>query len=161
MIHTIPNFIRNVDEIMAHINNHQHLFKVREGADAHESLVPGIHSKFKTLRSCAMSNDLISSIFRDSDFDPDLEDFYDFIQIQKYDPGDYIAIHHDAYSIRKLHLVTLTSSEVDGLVCEDSDHTLKKIYDRAGQYIEFPYEAVHYVSPVRDLRYSLVVGLSL
>ena len=79
-------------------------------------------------------------------------------QIQKYDPGDYIAIHRDAYSIRKLHLITLSDSEVDGLVCEDENHNLIKVFDKAGQYIDFPYDAAHYVSPVKHTRYSLVVA---
>ena len=158
MIKTIPNFIRNVPEIMALVKEHDHFFKPREGHDTHESLIPNVVSKFKTLKDSQMSKALIAAIFRDSEFDPDLIDFYNFIQIQKYDPNDYIAVHRDAYIIRKLHLITLTDSEVDGLVCEDENHDLVKIYDRAGQYIDFPYDAVHYVSPVKNLRYSLVVA---
>lgn len=158
MIKKIPNFIRNVDEIMSHVKKHDSLFRPREGDDKHESLIPNVCSKFKTLKDCSMSKELIESIFKDSDFDPDLRDFYNFIQIQKYEPGDYIAVHRDSYSIRKLHLVTLTSSDVDGLVCEDSNHELVKIFDLAGQYIDFPYDAAHYVSPVKNLRYSLVVA---
>lgn len=158
MIVTVPNFIRNIPDIMALVKEHDNLFKPREGQDSHESLVPNVCSKFKTLKDSQMSPQLISAIFADSNFDEDLKDFYNFIQIQKYDPGDYIAIHRDAYIIRKLHLITLTTSEVDGLVCEDENHNLVKIFDEAGQYIDFPYEAAHYVSPVKHLRYSLVVA---
>jgi hypothetical protein len=158
MIKTIPNFIRNIDEIMNLLKRHDSEFRPREGGDKHESLIPNVCSRFKTLKDCHMSHELKEAIFRDSDFDPDLKDFYNFIQVQKYDPGDYIAVHRDAYSIRKLHLITLTSSDVDGLVCEDSNHELVKIFDSAGQYIDFPYDAAHYVSPVKNLRYSLVVA---
>lgn len=158
MITTIPKFIRNVPDIMELIHEHDHLFAPREGDDTHESLIPGICSKFKTLKDSQMSKKLIDAIFADSDFDPDLKDFYNFIQIQRYDPGDYIAIHRDAYIIRKLHLITLTDSEIDGLVCEDENHDLIKIYDEAGQYIDFPYDSAHYVSPVKHTRYSLVVA---
>jgi hypothetical protein len=158
MIKLIPNFIKNVPELMEHIKAHDHLFMPREGQEAHESLIPNICSKFKTLKNSQMSREMINCIFKDSLFDPDLKDFYNFIQVQKYEPGDYIAVHRDSYSIRKLHLITLTSSEVDGLVCEDEDHSLVKIFDQAGQYIDFPYDAAHYVSPVKHLRYSIVVA---
>lgn len=158
MIRTIPNFIRNVTHIMELIGQHQAHFHPREGEDAHASIITGVTSKFKTLKEVNMSPALISAIFDEAGFDPMLRDFHDFIQIQKYDPGDMIAPHRDAYSIRKLHLITLTTSDCDGLICEDSDHSIKKIFDQAGQYIDFPYESAHWVDPVRDLRYSLVVG---
>jgi hypothetical protein len=158
MIKTIPDFLKNVDDIMVHIIMHDHLFTPREKSDKHESLIPGICSKFKTLKDNQMSESLIESIFADCLFPKDLKDTYAFIQIQRYDPGDYIAIHRDAYIVTKLHLITLTDSEVDGLVCEDENHELVKIFDKAGQYIDFPYDAAHYVSPVKKKRYSLVVA---
>ena len=105
-----------------------------------------------------MNKELIDAIFKDSDFEDDLKDFYSFIQIQKYDPGDFIAPHRDSYEIQKLHLLTLTSSDTDGLVCEDMQGGLQKIFDKAGQYIDFPYDAVHYVSPVKEKRYSMVIA---
>ena len=158
MIITIPNFIRNVDEIMFHVYNQGKKFIPRVGVDAHSSLIPGVHSQFKTLKTEFISGDMLEAIFADSDFDPKLKDTYSFIQIQKYDPGDYIAPHHDTHALRKIHLVTLTSSDSDGLVCEDVNHVLRTVYDRAGQYIDIPYDAAHYVSPVKNLRYSMVIG---
>lgn len=158
MIKTIPNFIRNVDEIMHLVRKHSHLFMPRSGKDTHASIIPGVYSRFKTLKSDNMSRELIDAVFKDCDFDSDLKDFYSFIQIQKYEPGDYIAPHRDSYDIQKLHLLTLTSSEVDGLVCEDMQGGLVKVFDKAGQYIDFPYDAVHYVSPVKHERYSMVVA---
>ena len=147
-----------MDDIMIHIIMHNDFFQPRENHDKHESLIPGICSKFKTLKDDKMSDMLKQAIFADADFPKDLKDTYAFIQIQRYDPGDYIAIHRDAYIVRKLHLITLTDSEVDGLVCEDENHDLVKIFDKAGQYIDFPYDAAHYVSPVKHQRYSLVVA---
>jgi hypothetical protein len=158
MIKTIPNFIRNVPDIIELINLHQEHFHPREGTDAHASFIPNLKSRFKTLKDNVMSKDLIDAIFADSDFSSDLKDFYDFIQIQKYDPGDFIVPHRDAYSIRKLHLITLTSSSCDGLMCETEDHGLEKVYDVAGQYIDFPYDSAHWVDPVKDIRYSLVIA---
>lgn len=158
MIKTIPNFIRNVDEITSLVEKHSHLFVPRSGKDTHASIIPGVYSKFKTLKSDYMSKELVDAIFKDSDFEDDLKDFYSFIQIQKYDPGDFIAPHRDSYEIQKLHLITLTSSDTDGLVCEDMQGGLQKIFDKAGQYIDFPYDAVHYVSPVKEKRYSMVVA---
>lgn len=158
MIETIPNFIRNTDEILSHIHSHLKLFKPRVGADAHESLIPGVCSKFKTLKCQDMSEEMKDAIFSDSLFDKDLKYLYEFIQIQRYEPGDFIAPHRDSYSIRKLHLITLTDSDVDGLICVNKNNEIEKIYDKAGQYINFPYDAVHWVDPVKYLRYSLVVA---
>jgi hypothetical protein len=104
-----------------------------------------------------MSKEMIDCVFADCDFDPDLRYMHEFIQVQKYDVGDAICPHRDSYSIRKLHLITLTDSDSDGLVCEDGDF-ISKIYDKAGQYIDFPYDAVHWVDPVKNTRYSMVIA---
>ena len=152
----IPNFLRNADEIIKHLDRHQHLFKPREGTDTHESIIPNLFSRFKTLKDCDMDAGLINVIFADNDFDPDLKDLYNFIQIQKYEPSDFIAPHKDVYSITKLHLVILTTSDSDGFVCEDGNGGLTKVYDKAGTYIDLDDE-YHWVDPVRDLRYSLVI----
>jgi len=158
MIKLIPNFIRNVPEIMSLLKEHDSLFKPREGEDAHESIIPGILSRFKTLKDVDMSSELKDAIFADCDFDQDLKYMYEFIQVQKYEKGDTIVPHRDSYHITKLHLITLTDSDCDGLVCEDTDKSIVKIFDKAGQYIDFPYDAVHWVDPVRDLRYSMVIA---
>ena len=157
-MNVIPNFLRNASEIIRELDNHQDKFYPRIGEDRHASIIPNLYSKFKTLKDKDMSKNLIDLIFADNDFDPDLKDLYNFIQIQKYDIGDYIIPHRDAYSITKLHLVTLTTSTIDGLVCETVDHDLIKIYDNAGQYIDFPYESYHWVDPVANTRYSMVIA---
>ena len=98
-------------------------------------------------------------VFDDSDFDPFLKSSYSFIQIQRYDPGDYIVPHYDVYqNLTKLHLATLTTSDIDALVLEDGDGGLVRVPDDAGQYIDFDNSLFHWVSPVVERRYSLVIG---
>lgn len=156
---TIPNFLRNSEEIVNIIErSHADKFKSREGEYAHEGYLPGIKSQFSTLHHTDMSEELITALFKDSEFDQETADMYSFIQIQRYMPGDYIVWHNDAYNIVKLHLVTLTSSEIDGL-CVAEDGKIFKVYDSAGQYIDFPYDAPHAVEVVKNIRYSLVIGM--
>lgn len=152
-----PNFLRNAEEILWHINTH-HLdeFHPREGGDVHTSIIPGLYSRFNTLKNNAMSPNLINTIFKDADFDELLKDTYNFIQIQQYLPGDWIVPHKDIYTITDLHLIILTTSDSDGLVVEDGKGGLQKIYDQAGTYINVG-DRYHWVNPVRDIRYSLVV----
>jgi hypothetical protein len=159
MIKTIPNFIRNAADIVAYVSTLDSLFTSREGEDSHAGFIPNVLSKFKTLKDEVMPDELKRLIFSDADWDDETREFWEFIQIQKYDIGDYIVPHRDAYRIRKLHLVTLTSSTLDGLVCETLNKELIFIPDKAGQYIDFPYSSAHYVSPVRELRYSIVIGI--
>ena len=155
----IPNFLRNANKIVALANEHHDLFVPRTGEDAHAGFIPGICSRFKTLKNESMTQELVTAIFADADWDEDTRDFWEFIQIQKYEPGDYIVPHRDSYRVRKLHLITLTSGKYDGLVSENDEQELVYIPDEAGQYVDFPYTAAHYVSPVRELRYSLVMGI--
>lgn len=114
-------------------------------------------SQFWTLTNEFMSDEQIDLIFAESNFDKDLKDVFQFIQIQWYMPGDFIIPHKDTYDVIKLHLVTLTHSNVDGLVCQDGD-TLRRVLDRRGQKIDFDYDAWHWVDPVQRNRYSLVIG---
>lgn len=157
----IPNFITNADSIVEECRNLSHAFKPRQMDDAHYGFIPNIPSRFCTLKNEDMPDSLFSKIFSSANqWDSDVINFWSFIQIQRYDIGDYIVPHRDAYFVKKLHLVTLTSSDKDGLICEDDDHILKFIPDKAGQYIDFRYDAVHFVSPVIDHpRYSIVVGM--
>lgn len=151
------NFLRNSADIVD-ICEKRGVFEPREGALAHGSIFP-FESKFSTWRNCNMDDEIIQMIFADADFDPDLKDLYDFIQIQRYEIGDWICPHVDNYDITKLHLITLTTSFADGLVTENENHQLVRIPDEAGSYLNFPYNAWHWVSPVIDhTRYSLVVG---
>ncbi len=153
----IPNFLRNSGEIVEFCEMRPDKFKPRIGADKHESIIPGLCSQFSTWHSKDMPDYIIDLIFEDADFDPFLKDTYSFIQIQRYLKGDYIVPHKDVYDITKLHLITLTHSNSDGLVCE-VDGKLEKFFDTPGSYIDFPRDAFHWVDPVYNTRYSLVVG---
>src|SRR5690606_35051199 len=107
----IPNFLRNAAEIVEICEFNANKFKPREGADKHESIIPGLCSRFCTWHSKDMPPWLIDIIFSDADFDPVLKDTHSFIQIQRYLPGEFIVPHKDIYDITKLHLITLTTSE--------------------------------------------------
>jgi len=154
----INNFIRNSADIIRLAEYQNNDFKPRVGVHKHESIIPGLCSRFKTLHSDNMSPRLIELIFEYSDFDSFLKDTFSFIQIQKYEKGDFIIPHKDIYDIQKLHLITLTTSDHDGLVIEDGNGGLVKIYDKAGTYIDFDNSLYHWVDPVEELRYSLVIG---
>jgi len=158
MLKVIPQFLRNADDILSWAKDLDSYFIPRVNDDAHAGFIPGVPSQFKTLKNEIMPDSMIKTIFSDADWDDDTKDFWEFIQIQKYEPGDYIVPHRDSYRVRKLHLITLTTSDYDGLVCED-EGKLIFIPDEAGQYVDFSYTAAHYVSPVRELRYSMVIGL--
>lgn len=105
-----------------------------------------------------MSSTLIDSIFAESDFSSEDRDLYSFIQIQYYDVGDYIVPHSDLYAITKLHLVVLTDSICDGF-CGVVDGCVYKVQDQAGTYIDFDSSCVHWVGPVCNKRWSLVIGV--
>lgn len=155
MITIRPNFLGNAKEIVHALQYYQDKFKPRIGPDVHESIIPGLRSDFSTLKDVDMDNYLIDLIFKDAHFDGYLKDTYNFIQIQRYLPGQFICPHKDVYSIVQLHLVVLTDSDTDGLTVQNGDG-LKTIYDMAGTYIDVG-DAYHWVNPVKNLRYSLVV----
>ncbi len=153
------NYVMNHEEIVRVLNETmQDKFKPRVGEDTHESIIPGLKSRFKTFKSKDMSDGFIDLLFSDCRFDSFLRDSFAFMQIQMYEPADFIVPHKDIYSIQKLHLVTLTSSEVDGLVIEDGNNGLIKIFDEAGRYIDADNSMFHWVDPVKDRRYSWVIA---
>lgn len=83
---------------------------------------------------------------------------YNFIQIQKYEIGEYILPHVDSYPL--FNLLTISSSNIDGLVLEDDNKIFKFIPDSAGNLVNVPKYRWHWVNPVRDkTRYSAVYGL--
>jgi len=83
---------------------------------------------------------------------------YDFIQIQKYEVGDYILPHKDCYPC--FGLLTLTTSDVDGIVIEQRDGKYKFFPDVTGNMLDVPKFRWHWVNPVREkTRYTAVYGL--
>ena len=160
-INIIPNFIRNAEQIVDHLQTfYSDKFEERTGESRHTGLIPNVYSRFSTLKDTRMERQLLELIFGDNDFDPDLKDLFSFIQIQRYlPPNDMIVPHVDVYGgITKLHLITLTSSEVDALIIEDGQGGLLRVPDVAGQYIDFDNSLVHWVDPVVEERYTLVIG---
>lgn len=84
---------------------------------------------------------------------------YSFIQIQKYEVGDYILPHKDAYPL--FNLVMLSTSSLDGLTVEQRDGEYKFYPDIAGTLIDIPKFRWHWVNPVREkTRYTAVFGLN-
>jgi len=83
---------------------------------------------------------------------------YDFIQIQKYEIGEYILPHKDSYPC--FGLVMLSTSEKDGLVVQQKDGSYKFYPDKAGTFVDVPKFSWHWVNPVREkTRYTAVYGL--
>lgn len=84
---------------------------------------------------------------------------YSFIQIQKYEIGEYILPHVDSYPL--FNLLTISSSNIDGLVLEGEDKIFRFIPDQAGNLVNVPKYRWHWVNPVREkTRYSAVYGLN-
>jgi hypothetical protein len=83
---------------------------------------------------------------------------YDFLQIQKYEIGDYILPHKDPYA--NFGLVMLSTSQLDGLVVEDRDKVYRFHPDVTGHFVDVPRYSWHWVNPVREkTRYTAVFGL--
>jgi hypothetical protein len=84
---------------------------------------------------------------------------FDFLQIQKYEIGDYILPHKDTYPC--FGLVMLSTSTLDGLVVEQMDGSYKFYQDKTGTFIDIPKFRWHWVNPVREkTRYTAVYGLT-
>lgn len=83
---------------------------------------------------------------------------YDFIQVQKYEKGEYILPHRDPYPC--FGLLILSTSEKDGIVIQQTDKTYKFFPDKAGTMLDVPKYSWHWVNPVQEkTRYSAVFGL--
>lgn len=83
---------------------------------------------------------------------------YDFLQIQKYEPGEYILPHKDPYPC--FGLVMLSDSDKNGLVVQQRDGTYKLYPDKLGTIIDIPKYTWHWVNPVQEkTRYTAVYGL--
>lgn len=150
MINVVQNKIKNHKDIIEYIES-------KPVKWFHRDLQTKLgKSNFYTLYKDNMDQELLDLIF--VNLDKKLKIINKFIQIQKYNPGDYILPHKDHVQlITKLHLFTLTTSDTDGLVCE-WENKYYFLPDRAGQYIDFPLFSWHWVNPVKHKRYSLVVG---
>jgi len=83
---------------------------------------------------------------------------YSFIQVQKYEIGDYILPHKDCYPL--FGLIMLSTSSIDGVTVEQRDGTYLTYPDVIGTRIDIPKYRYHWVNPVREkTRYTAVYGL--
>lgn len=123
-------------------------------------VTPTGKSKFQTLFWDEQRQDIplevkefLMKIFNISEKD------YSFIQIQKYEVGDYILPHKDTYPL--FNLVMLSTSSLDGVTVEQRDGTYKFFPDVTGTFIDIPKFRWHWVNPVREkTRYTAVFGLN-
>ncbi len=158
MLQIVTDFQRNAAEIVEYVKQ-PHIrsrFRPRVGDLSHAGFNK-YNSQFSSLLNEDMPAELIKMIFNGGKWDEDLRDFYQFIQIQRYLPGDYIVPHIDKYNIRKLHLVCLTTSDRDAFFAFEDDKMVR-VDDQAGTKIEFSYDAIHFVPTCTYERYSLVIA---
>lgn len=112
-------------------------------------------SSFKSL----MDNDIPCDIKRFVESKFEVEEFeYDFMQIQKYEIGEYILPHKDNYGFFKL--MNLSESKVDGIVIQDSENNNYNFFnDKYGQIHNIKAGEYHWVNPVTDkIRFTVVIG---
>jgi hypothetical protein len=117
-------------------------------------------SKFSTLFSDYTNDDIPLEIkqFLVKQFNITEKD-YNFLQIQKYEIGEYILPHKDSYPC--FGLLILSTSNTDGIVVQQQDGKYKFYKDEAGALINVPKFCWHWVNPVQEkTRYSAVYGLT-
>ena len=151
----VPGFQNKCSEIVAFCEKNDTMFNLRSGIDGHSGCLPQ-PSVFYSWKLDTLPEQFVTYIFDNGKWDNDIREFHHDIQIQRYLPGNYIVPHRDNYQIKKLHLVTLTEGPADSLVIGEPDGLIR-IPDKAGQKIESNFTYWHWVNPVIDKRYSLVV----
>jgi len=117
-------------------------------------------SQFSTLFSDYTNDDIPLEIkqFLVKQFNITEKD-YNFLQIQKYEIGEYILPHKDSYPC--FGLLILSTSNTDGIVVQQQDGKYKFYKDEAGALINVPKFCWHWVNPVQEkTRYSAVYGLT-
>jgi hypothetical protein len=151
-ISLVPDVIANYSEILQFVKDNNLKFKCRYTEEPFSNFIG--KSRFKTLTDSDMPHELKTMILKNT---PENEFDYSFIQIQRYEPGDYILPHKDNY-VSQLRLFNLTSSSVDGL-CIETEDRFTHVLDRSGQEIIFDPQAWHWINPVKKERFSLVIGV--
>ncbi len=77
-----------------------------------------------------------------------------YVQINRYDPGDYVLPHRDEF---QQGLYMLTTSEWNALIVQNAHGHAVRVPDRAGTYLTHDPRAWHWVDPVvDDTRYTIV-----
>ncbi|MEE1742600.1 2OG-Fe(II) oxygenase [Streptomyces sp. BE147] len=162
----IRNLVRNSSEIVRIAEMHRDLFEDYPSSAAAAARTPDRDpfdpyrdseyeddDRYHVLQANHMPADLLEAVVRGiADADSDLSRFY--VQINRYDRGDYVLPHRDKV---QQGLYMLTSSTKDGLVAQSSDGRMNFVGDRAGTLVLHDAAAWHWVDPVQDgPRYTLV-----
>lgn len=109
--------------------------------------------RYHTLQGGRMPDDLRRAVL-DGIVPPGGELSELYVQINRYDPGDYVLPHRDRL---QQGLYVLTTSDVDSLVVQNASGHAVRIPDRAGTHITHDPAAWHWVDPVIDeVRYTIV-----
>lgn len=147
------NVIKNHEAIVSYINTHNLIFTPRNYGDMlfQNAFGASVFSSLEDSNIPTELREMITSNFTEEEIIP-----IAFIQIQRYQAGEYILPHKDNY-LTQLRLFQLTDSEYNGLTLQEVDR-YKFYHDVAGSEIVFNRSAWHWVNPVRDLRYSMVIG---
>lgn len=154
----VNNVIKNNEDIIKYINSKDFIFDNREINEEKGLEFKDIFgsSRFSSLRSVNFDDTLYNLI--NSNFSESEQTVFDFMQIQRYQEGDYILPHRDNY-LSKLRLFQLSTNTLNGLTVQEKEG-YKFYEDIAGCEIKFNRNAYHWVNPTRgEVRYTLVIGL--
>ncbi|MGY2007121.1 hypothetical protein ACW9HC_09065 [Nocardia gipuzkoensis] len=156
--------VRNHAEIVALAERYRDLFEDHPATTSERSRAGGSFDPFRdseyedddryhTLQGARMPDDLRQAVL--DGIVPARTDITElYVQINRYDPGDYVLPHRDRL---QQGLYVLTTSNVDSLVVQDAAGRPVRLPDRAGNYITHDPAAWHWVDPVVDtLRYTIV-----
>ncbi|MFB7255369.1 2OG-Fe(II) oxygenase [Streptomyces nojiriensis] len=165
-LRVIRNVVRNCSEIVAIAEKYRDLFEDypsngavaarppdRDPLDPYRDSEYEEDDRYHILEANRMPADLLTAVVRGiADADSDLSRFY--VQINRYDRGDYVLPHRDKV---QQGLYMLTSSTRDGLVAQGGDGRMNFVGDQAGTLVLHDASAWHWVDPVHEgPRYSLV-----
>lgn len=165
-LRVIRNSVRNCSEIVEIAEKYRDLFDDYPSKDSVEDRTPDRDpfdpyrdseyeddDRYHVLQANRMPTDLLMAVLRGiTEADSDLSRFY--VQINRYDRGDYVLPHRDKV---QQGLYMLTSSTRDGLVAQDNDGRMNFVDDQAGALVLHDPLAWHWVDPVHEgPRYTLV-----
>jgi len=160
-----PGAIPDCGEIVALARRHRGLFDDHPGPsvppptpgrdpfDPYRDSEYEDEDRYHVLASDRMPADLRAAIFAAATPPGTRQGDY-WVQVNRYDRGDYVLPHRDAL---RQGLYMLTTSRADGLNAQHDAGTTVFVPDRAGAYVEHDPRAWHWVDPVAaEERFTLV-----
>jgi hypothetical protein len=161
----IPGVVADCEGIVALARRHRHLFTDHpdpaapprppgtEPFDPYRDSEYEDDDRYHVLQSARMPDDLREAIFAAvTPGGTRMADYY--VQVNRYDRGDYVLPHRDSL---QQGLYMLTTSESDGLNAQHDAGSVVFVPDRAGTFIAHDPQAWHWVDPVAaEERYTLV-----